>query len=50
LENPCWLFPILLNTCVYSSLLDILLFWGDKNALFISFLPSFTSRHEWILL
>ncbi len=30
LENPCWLLPILLNTCVYSFLLDILLFWVDK--------------------
>jgi hypothetical protein len=30
LENPCWLLPILLNTCVYSFLLNILLFWVDK--------------------
>jgi hypothetical protein len=30
LENPCWLLPILLNTCIYSFLLDILLFWVDK--------------------
>ncbi len=30
LENPCWLLPILLNTSVYSFLLDILLFWVDK--------------------
>jgi len=37
LENPCWLLPILLNTCVYSFLLDILVIWIEKCIIYFLF-------------